>query len=292
MLTATPASPTAPLPGGSCPEQTRVAVIGQPVAWTLSGPRRCTGIWTGSGRRPCPAQAALADSTDPQCAGCAASDRGRALARDAMPGDDGRTYHLYLAWFGPGLVKVGLTAAERGRDRLLEQGAITYTLLAVGRYPPVRRAEHLISTAGLASERLAARAKAAAWWQLPPAPERAHQIGSARQHITAQMTWPSGIELLPPAVADQASDFGLVEPAPDSYREITTVGNEAQLAGNVRFIVGRLLLLDTSIGPLLADMRRFAGWAFRASAAHTGNGLGTITRIRPGDRHDRQDTLF
>ena len=279
-------------PGGILAEQTRATVIGQPVTWTLRGLRRCTGIWAGTGRRPCPAQAALADSTDPQCAGCAAADRGRALARDALPGDDGRTYHLYLAWFGLGLVKVGLTAADRGHDRLLEQGAITCTLLAAGPYPPIRHVEHRISTARLAAERLGARAKAAAWWQLPPAPERARQMRSARQHITAQITWPSGLELMPDTVTDQAGDFGLDEPVPGTYREVTSLGSEPELAGTIRFIVGRRVLLDTASGPLLADMRRFAGWTITTSAARTADGLGTVTRIQPEDRHDRQDTLF
>lgn len=291
MLAATPANLSTPT-GCIVAEQTHPTVIGQPVAWTLRGPRRCTGIWAGTGRTPCPAQAALTDSTDPQCAGCAAADRGRALARDALPGDDGRTYHLYLAWFGPGLVKVGLTAADRDRDRLLEQGAITFTLLAAGPYPPIRLAEHRISTALLAAERLGARAKATAWWQLPPAPERARQMRSAQQHITAQMTWPSGLELLPDTVTDQAGDFGLDEAVPSTYREVTGLGSEPELAGTIRFIVGRRMLLDTASGPLLADMRRLAGWTITASAAHTAEGLGTVTRTQPEDRHDRQDTLF
>jgi hypothetical protein len=104
----------------------------------------------------------LTDSTNPQCAACAAADRGRALARDAISGDDGRTYHLYLAWSGPGLVKVGLTAADRGWDRLLEQGAITCTLLATGPYLPIRQAELRIAGTQLARERISSRAKAAA----------------------------------------------------------------------------------------------------------------------------------
>ena len=189
-------------------------------------------------------------------------------------------------------MKVGLTAADRDRDRLLEQGAITCTLLAAGPYPPIRLAEHRISIAKLAAERLAARAKATAWWQLPPAPERARQMRSARQRITAQMTWPSGLELLADTVTDQAGDFGLDEPVPGSYREVASLGSEPELAGTIRFIVGRRVLLDTASGPLLADMRRFAGWTITASAARTADGLGTVTRTQPEDRHDRQDTLF
>ena len=147
MLTACrlPDNPRA-VPG---PEISRPAVPGSPVTWTLHAPRQCTGAWTGTSRRPCPAAAQVpADGTDPQCPACAAADRGRQIARDAALGDDGREYLLYLAWFGPGLVKIGLTAADRGRNRLLEQGAIAYTPLAAGPYTPIRQVERLASAAG------------------------------------------------------------------------------------------------------------------------------------------------
>src|ERR1700678_1140170 len=90
-------------------------------------------------RRPCLAAARMpAGTTDAQCPACAAADRGRQIARDTALGDDDRDYLLYLAWFGPSLVKIGLPAADRGRDRLLEQGAITFTPLATGPYTPIR----------------------------------------------------------------------------------------------------------------------------------------------------------
>jgi Protein of unknown function (DUF2797) len=140
--------------------------IGKHLGWVLVGPRRCVGIWSGTERLSCPAATPIPSGTDAQCSACASGDRGRALARDATLGDDDRTYALYLAWFGSDLIKVGLTATDRGRDRLLEQGAITATLLGTGPYTPIRRAERTIAAAGLARERISPRAKAATWWDL------------------------------------------------------------------------------------------------------------------------------
>lgn len=64
------------------------------------------------------------------------------------------------------------------------------------------------------------------------------------------------------------------EPVPNSYQEVTSLGSEPELAGTIRFIIGRRVLLDTASGPLLADMCRFAGWTIAASAARTADGLG------------------
>jgi Protein of unknown function (DUF2797) len=292
---ADPAGTPAPRGGHGQAERRRIVAIGQRIGWTLQDIRICCGIWAGSRRISCPMSAELPDSTDPQCPACAAADRGKALARDAIP-DDGRTYGLYLAWFGPGLLKIGLTAASRGRDRLLEQGAITYTLLAAGRYPVIRRAERLIAAAGLARERIPARAKSAAWWDLPSLADRAAALTAGRAQITGQVTWPGGLEQAPGPVIDQAADFGLDQAPPGSWDEVTAVTGGARLAGELTAIIGRQLLLRTATRSLLIDMRRVAGWAFTASAAgDTGlaaAGLPVTPRTRPKEPHDDQRTLF
>ena len=54
VLAATPADSATMPPGGMVAEQTRATVIGQPVAWTLRGPRRCTGIWPAPAAGPAP----------------------------------------------------------------------------------------------------------------------------------------------------------------------------------------------------------------------------------------------
>jgi Protein of unknown function (DUF2797) len=292
VLTAVPADLPSARAAGRHGEYRRVIGIGLRVAWRLRGPRRCTGVWTGTRRLPCPAWAALADGTDPQCAVCAAADRGRAIARDAALGDDDRTYTLYLAWFGPGLIKIGLTAADRRRDRLLEQGAIACTMLASGPYTPIRRAERRVAAAGLAPERLPARAKTRAWWDLLGGAERARELTAARQVITGYLAGHDGVDLLPCLVADQASDFGLDQPPPGAYQEVTGIADGAGLAGEIRLMPGRHLLFGTASGPLLADMRRIAGWTLEACAPDTTSAIETITRTRPQDHHDDQQALF
>lgn len=228
-------------------------------------------MWTGDARTPCPVATPIpATGTDSQCRACAAADHGRSLARDSVT--DGRDFALYLAWFGPGLVKVGLTAAERGRDRLLEQGAIAFTMLATGSHTAVRRAERAVAATGLASERVSAGAKAGAWWTLPPAAERAEQLTDAYTAIRAAIDdalssgaragWPSEAAVTECRIVDQVDDFGLLRPPPASYGELAAVKDGAVLAGRITAAIGRSVFLDTAAGPLLADMRRIAGWQF------------------------------
>lgn len=267
-------------------------VIGRHLGWKLTGPRRCIGVWSGTHRRACPAATLVPENgTDAQCPACATDDRGRALARDVAP-DDGRTFALYLAWFGPGLIKVGLTAADRGRDRLLEQGAITATMLGTGPYTAVRRAERTIAAAGLAAERIGARAKANAWWNLPNGADRARQVIDARTEILDKAPLPPGIAAADCQVIDQAADFGLTQPVPNTYAELKAVTEAAVLTGTVRAIVGRRLLLDNPAGSLLIDMRRVAGWQLAPTGAETPTGLDLIRRDRPRDEHEDQQSLF
>jgi hypothetical protein len=273
-----------------------LAAPGTRIAWILSGPRTCTGVWTGADRRPCPATAPIPpDTTDAQCPACARADRGRQIARDMAP-DDGREYVLYLAWFGPGLVKVGLTAADRGRDRLLEQGAITLTMIAVGPYRAIRQAEQAASAGGLATERITTRSKIAAWPRLPAPRERAESLAVARDRLTNDLSWPRQVRLIPDGVTDQAQDFGLADKVPERWQEVTAIGDGATLTGQIRSVVGRHVLLDTGSGPLLCDMRRAAGRIIRFVST-TGPlpdpaGLALVDGPKLGGRDDGQQPLF
>ncbi|MFG1707429.1 DUF2797 domain-containing protein [Nonomuraea sp. M3C6] len=275
-------------------ERRRPAVVGRLLAWQLGGSRVCIGVWAAGARTPCPGRRSVRAGTDAQCAGCAAGDSGRALARNAIAGENDRDWNLYLAWFGSGLVKVGLTAADRGRDRLLEQGAIAYTLLATGPFTAIRRAEQSVSATGLARERIGSRAKADAWWSLPDAAGRAEHVAKAHAAITAATDWPDTLEVTGCRVHDLAAAYGLdQEPLPSTFQELTGVDDEAALAGRIRAVVGRRLLLDTFAGPLLADMRRVAGYPFAAAGEQTRpTGLQSTPRTRPRDPHENDQPLF
>jgi hypothetical protein len=291
MLTAAPLRTPADRPAG--PERGRPVRFGQRIGWQLNGPRCCIGVWNGTSRIACPTATPVPDnSADAQCPACASGDRGRAFARDATLGDDGRTYALYLGWFGPGLLKVGLTAADRGWDRLLEQAAIAATLLGTGPYTGIRRAERTISSAGLAIERIGARAKADAWWNLPDSAERASQLLDARTSILDSHPLPDGTTPCDPQVVDHTAAFGLTEPVPDSYTEVKAVSDGAILAGTVRAIIGRRLLLETPSGVILADMRRIAGWQLAHTDTAELTGLDLTLRNRPRGDHEDQPSLF
>jgi len=205
--------------------------------------------------------------------------------------DDGREYALYLAWFGPGLTKVGLTATERGTDRLAEQGALAFTWLARGRLPAIRAGEHRISISGLAPERRQRRAKLAAWWKLPNQAHRHGELCSTYQQIIETVPWPPGLGREPCAVVDLVELFGL-DTFPDSCQEITSLANGAVLSGTVRCAIGRDLLLDTPDGLLLADIRLLAGWPLHpTTAAPTGLDLRACDYAHSDDAA-AQPTLF
>jgi hypothetical protein len=189
---------------------------------------------------------------------------------------------------------------DRGRDRLLEQGAITYAMLAAGSYQGIRRAERLVSGAGLARERIPARAKSAAWWCLPDAASRTEEVTAARARISCQVTWPGGVRETPGPVIDQAASLGLDRAVPASWDEVTAVTSGACLDGQIIAVAGRQILFATAGTPLLADARRIAGWGLAASTrpgsvsagSPPANGLTVKSRDRPKEASDDQRTLF
>lgn len=112
---------------------------GDPFGLQGVAPRRCVGLWRGT-LRSCPFDALIAASgSEAQCEACAAADPGRALARDAVVDD--RDFRLYVATFGADALKVGISAVERGDERLLEQGALAFTWIAQGSHRIIRAAD-------------------------------------------------------------------------------------------------------------------------------------------------------
>ncbi|MEE1823468.1 DUF2797 domain-containing protein [Streptomyces sp. BE20] len=273
----------------------REASPGTEVGWLLGGPRRCTGAWlVGQDERtPCPHHAEIApDGGAVQCAPCQSVDRGLALARDQIL-DDGRTYRLYLAWFGEGLLKVGLTAEQRGTSRLLEQGALAWTFAARGALPAVRRAELTVAASGLARERFNSRVKLDHWWEHGDLAHRRTLLTEARSRAHGLLDG-HGLELLAGhPVTDHVEVFGLTGGAPAAYRQIDALAPGAVVAGRLRPAIGRHLLLDQSDGtePLLLDTRRLTGWTLSPAPGRPPSGLSLRPRVRP-EAPDTQEALF
>ncbi|CAO0827451.1 hypothetical protein SMICM17S_01872 [Streptomyces microflavus] len=86
--------------------------------------------------------------------------------------DDPRTYRVYLAWFGPGMVKVGITREERGAARLREQGAVAFTWLGRGPLMAARRTEEVLRAALGVPDRIPYARKRAVRGRLPGEQER------------------------------------------------------------------------------------------------------------------------
>ncbi|MFC8448278.1 DUF2797 domain-containing protein [Kitasatospora sp. NPDC057223] len=274
-------------------EHRRAVAAGMSVGWVVGGPRRCGGVRTAGGHHPCPYEAVIEPGgKSSQCPSCQGADPGLALARDQIL-DDGRTYRLYLAWFGTGVLKVGLTAEQRGTTRLLEQGALGYTFVARGSLPGVRRAELTVAQAGLARERLSARTKSACWWSLPEPALRHRELAELRGSVV-QLLSGHAIELLPDGQpVDQVGLFGLAGGAPPVYREITALSDGATLSGVLRPPVGRHLFLDTGPDepPLLLDTRLLTGWTLTPAAGAPCAGLEPALRRRP-ENPGAQESLF
>lgn len=237
-------------------EHSRPLTHGEPQGLRLAGPRRCIGIWHGETRR-CPFTAEIdPEATDPQCDACARSDPGRALARDTVR--DPRRFRLYLAWLGPDLFKVGISAVERGNDRLLEQGALAFTWLACGDHTDIRVAEQAVAATGMAAERRRRMSKIAAWRHTLTRAERATALQDV--HRRAQATpWPNHVrkELFEPV--DHVAIFGL-DRIPGVVDDVTGLRVGSVVSGQVAAVVGPELVLEFSNAAVVVSGRRLAGW--------------------------------
>jgi hypothetical protein len=263
---------------------------GQALGWEIAGPRRCAGFYDRREhrRRPCPEAARVADTS--QCDLCEAADLGRPIARGEVPGGmEQEPYALYLAWFGDGLTKVGISSEKRGVGRLCEQGAISYCLVARGPLIAIRPAEMLLSGVGVAPERIAARSKLTAWWRIPSAEERAAELSGLHGAATDAVQAVRGIELLRFDAGDLTALFGLEREMPDRYELVTGLRPGAVLSGDVSHVIGKFLVLGTSA--VVIDARLLEGWTLRRSSA-PGGGMFVEQRSREADARAVQGTLF
>ncbi|CAM5504281.1 hypothetical protein SAVIM338S_03667 [Streptomyces avidinii] len=194
-----------------------------------------------------------------QCPECARLDRSFSVAADTNAADP-RTYRVYLAWFGPGLVKVGITAEERGPARLLEQGAVTWAWLGRGPLMAARRTEELLRAALGVPDRIAYARKRAVRGHLPPGPERAVEVAGLHARAAALEGWPESLERLECEVRDHVEVFGLEGLAlPD--RVITEMVDGGTVAGRLVAAAGPDLHFADG---LVVDTRLLAGWELTA----------------------------
>ncbi|MER6954486.1 DUF2797 domain-containing protein [Streptomyces sp. NPDC000618] len=250
--------------------------------------RRCVG----ARGHACPREAGVSGrSTGARCEECARLDRAHSVAADGIA-DDPRPYRVYLAWFGPGLVKVGITAVERGSVRLLEQGAVSFSWLGAGPLMAARRTEELLRAALRVPDRIPYAEKRAVRAALPGTEEeRAGEIREVYGRAVELGGWPESLERAPFQPVDHVRAFGLTA-APAALGEVRELVPGGSLSGRLVAAAGPDLHLATPEGVLVLDTRLMRGWELGPVAADADEvAVRLPVRRFKGDDH-RQDGLF
>ncbi len=242
-------------------------VRGRRVAFGVvdGGVRTCVGARGNA----CAVRAVVsARGTGARCEDCARLDRAHSVAADTMA-DDPRPYRVYLAWFGPGLVKVGITRVERGSARLLEQGAVTFSWLGQGPLMAARRAEELLRAALRVPDRIPYTAKRAVRATLPGPEERIAGIGELHARVGLLDDWPESLRREPFEPVDHTDVFGLdgMPPAQGVVGELVAGG---AISGELCGAAGPDLHLATGRGVLVLDTRLLTGWELTGATEESG----------------------
>ncbi|MET9775190.1 DUF2797 domain-containing protein [Streptomyces sp. NPDC006367] len=239
------------------------------------GKRVAFGVVEGGGRtcagargHACPGGAAVPGrSTGARCGECARLDRAHSVAADTIA-DDPRPYRVYLAWFGPGLVKVGITGAERGPARLLEQGAVCFSWLGTGPLMAARRTEELLRAALGVPDRIPYGRKRAVRAGLPGTrEERAAEIAELHGRAVALGGWPDSLTPAPFRAVDHLDAFGLggTEGGAAAVGEVTELVAGGEIGGELVAAAGPDLHLVTERGVVVLDTRLMTGWELVAA---------------------------
>ncbi|MFG2317409.1 DUF2797 domain-containing protein [Streptomyces tendae] len=243
-----------------------VLARGKRVAFGVAegGVRTCVGARGNA----CPMRAGVPGrSTGARCEECARLDRAHSVAADTMA-DDPRPYRVYLAWFGPGLVKVGITAYERGSARLLEQGAVCFSWLGCGPLMAARRTEELLRAALGVPDRIPYAHKRAVRAALPEsAAERAAEIAGLHARAVALGGWPEALTPEPFHGVDHAAVFGIegAERGSAAVAEVAELVAGGAIGGELVAAAGPDLHLATERGVVVLDTRLMTGWELLAA---------------------------
>nr|WP_258564740.1 DUF2797 domain-containing protein [Streptomyces himalayensis] len=234
--------------------------------------RRCVG----ARGHECPVRARMRGrSTGARCEECGRLERAHSVAADTLP-DDPRPYAVYLAWFGPGMVKVGITAVERGSARLLEQGAVVFTWLGRGPLMAARRTEDLLRTALGVPDRIPYDAKRAVRAALPEPAARAAEIAQLHARAVRLEGWPESVRPAPFEAVDHTAVFGL-EGLPSAVGAVGELVAGGVVSGELVAAAGPDLHLATERGVVVLDTRLMTGWELTGVVGDGGDGRGGLT---------------
>ncbi|MFJ9816068.1 DUF2797 domain-containing protein [Streptomyces sp. NPDC101151] len=219
--------------------------------------RQCAG----ARGHACPMRSVVsARSTGARCEECARLDRAHSVAADTIA-DDPRPYRVYLAWFGPGMVKVGITAVERGSARLLEQGAVCFSRLGTGPLMAARRTEELLRAALQVPDRIPYAEKRAVRASLPETEgERAAEVRELHARAVVLDGWPESLVREPCRPVDHVSRFGL-SAVPAAVGDVVELVPGGVVSGELVAAAGPdLHLAVAGRGVVVLDTRLMTGW--------------------------------
>ncbi|MCM2391371.1 DUF2797 domain-containing protein [Streptomyces sp. CWNU-1] len=264
-------------------------IAGKSLGFRAEGVRRCVG----ARGNPCPSRIEVAAHlTAARCAECGRLERAHSVAADTLA-DDPRTYRVYLAWFGPGLVKVGITGEERGSARLLEQGAVVFSWLGRGPLMAARRAEELLRGALGVPDRIPYAAKRAVLATLPTnARERAAEVEELHRRATELGRWTETLEPLGCEIVDHTAVFGLGGlPAPTGF--VRGLIDGGAVAGTLIAVAGPDLHLRTAgDGLVVLDTRLMTGWSLIGAGPTAGVSVPMASAVSSDGDGLIQDGLF
>ncbi|MEU2116532.1 DUF2797 domain-containing protein [Streptomyces sp. NPDC016459] len=234
---------------------------GQQLAFRAVGERRCPG----ARGNPCPLDAVVSGrATGGRCPECARLDRAHSVAADTFL-DDPQPYRVYLAWFGPGMTKVGITAEARGEARLLEQGAVTFSWLGRGPLMAARRTEEVLRQALGVPDRVAYERKRAARHALPSAPDRAGEVEALHRRAGEVGGWTETLEPLEFVPRDHVEAFHL-DGLPPLAGTVSELVDGGVVSGRLLAAAGPdLHLLDPGGRCLALDTRLMGGWVLQSA---------------------------
>ncbi len=195
---------------------------------------------------------------------------------------------VYLAHHGTA-IKVGITAAERGASRLLEQGALASVIISAGRLASARRAEHLLATAMGLPDRITTKAKRAARARPGSQDMRAADLVAAAAQAQ-QLPWPEGQARREPEVKEHTVGYGLPEDGLRPVVEVLPLRPGCTISGTVICRIGTDLYLGAAAGLVLLDTRLLAGWAL--SRADPGAAFTAPLRPASSGEGIEHDALF
>ncbi|MEV7090276.1 DUF2797 domain-containing protein [Streptomyces sp. NPDC093085] len=220
-------------------------------------------------------------STGGRCAECARLERAHSVAADTLA-DDPRTYRVYLAWFGPGMVKVGITGERRGSARLLEQGAVVFSWLGRGPLMAARRTEEVVRRGLGVPDRVSYAEKRRVRLSLPGAGERAAEVEALHARALALEGWPQTLEAVAFEAVDHGRVFGVENLAPEAgaVQAVVELVDGGCLVGRVVAAAGPDLYVDVDAGAgagagagggrreeggvVVLDTRLLGGWGLAA----------------------------